>query len=113
VARLYADENVPVPIVVALRALGHDVLTVHEAGNGNRRVLDPAVVAYAHEQCRAVLTYNRSDFIKLHHLGNAHSGIIVCKVDPDRARHVARIDAAIRERPDLAGQLIKVNRTET
>ena len=32
-ARLYANENFPYQVVIALRALGHDVLTVQEAGN--------------------------------------------------------------------------------
>lgn len=31
-ARLYADENFPFPVVVCLRALGHDVLTTNDAG---------------------------------------------------------------------------------
>jgi hypothetical protein len=31
-ARLYADEQYPYPVVEFLRALGHDVLTVQEAG---------------------------------------------------------------------------------
>ena len=32
-ARLYADEQYPLPVVEFLRPLGHDVLTVQEAGN--------------------------------------------------------------------------------
>jgi hypothetical protein len=112
VAWLYADENVPLPLVVVLRDLGHDILTVHEAGQGNKRIADPAVVAFAHALGRAVLTFNRSDFIRLHHQDDAHSGIIVCRQHPDRAQLAARIDAAIRECPNLAGQLIKVNRPE-
>ena len=31
-ARLYADENFALPVVLALRRLGHDVLTTHDAG---------------------------------------------------------------------------------
>jgi hypothetical protein len=33
VAHLYANENFPLPVVEALRRLGHDVLTSREAGN--------------------------------------------------------------------------------
>jgi hypothetical protein len=33
-ARLYSNENFPLPVVEKLRALGHDVLTVQEAGAG-------------------------------------------------------------------------------
>ncbi len=46
-ARLYADENVPVPVVGELRELGHDVLTAVEDGNGNRRYPDAGVYATA------------------------------------------------------------------
>ena len=31
-ARLFADENFPLPAVEALRRLGYNVLTIHEAG---------------------------------------------------------------------------------
>ena len=40
-ARLYADEQFPRPVVAYLRSLGHDVLTVQEAGNGGAS--DPEV----------------------------------------------------------------------
>lgn len=32
-ARLYANENFPRQVAIILRELGHDVLTVQEAGN--------------------------------------------------------------------------------
>jgi hypothetical protein len=31
-ARLYSNENFPLPVVHRLRTLGHDVLTIQEAG---------------------------------------------------------------------------------
>jgi hypothetical protein len=37
-ARLYANENFPFPVVEELRRLGHDVLTTLEAGNAGRRL---------------------------------------------------------------------------
>ena len=33
-ARFYTDENFPRPVIEFLRAMGHDVLTSQEAGNG-------------------------------------------------------------------------------
>ena len=42
-ARLYADENVPFPVVEELRRLGHDVLTIFEDGKANRRYPDASV----------------------------------------------------------------------
>ena len=66
-ARFYSNENFPQPVVEALRGLGHDVLTSLEAGNANRRIEDPEVLAYATSLGRAVLTLNRRDFRRLHH----------------------------------------------
>ncbi len=40
-ARLYADEQFPRPVVERLQNLGHDVLTVQAAGNA--RAFDPEV----------------------------------------------------------------------
>jgi hypothetical protein len=46
-ARLFANENFPLAVVRELRSLGHDVLTVVEAGNAGQRIPDEAVLAYA------------------------------------------------------------------
>jgi Domain of unknown function (DUF5615) len=35
-ARLYANENFPLLVVLELRRLGHDVVTVRETGKANR-----------------------------------------------------------------------------
>ena len=37
-ARFFADEQFPLPVVELLRNLGHDVLTVQEAGNANQQI---------------------------------------------------------------------------
>ncbi len=39
-ARLYADEQFPRETVLILRTLGHDVLTVQEAGKANQKIPD-------------------------------------------------------------------------
>lgn len=62
-ARLYADENFPLPVVQALRRLGHDVLTSLDAGNAGRAVPDDEVLAFAVAGGRAVLTLNRRHFV--------------------------------------------------
>ena len=41
-ASLFADENVPFPLVEALRNLGHDVLRAIEAGRANQGIPDRA-----------------------------------------------------------------------
>lgn len=38
-ARLYADEQYPYPVVEYLRILGHDILTVQEAGQANQKII--------------------------------------------------------------------------
>lgn len=61
--RLYANENFPLPVVAALRALGRDVLTSLEAGNAGRSIPDDAVLRFATAQGRALLTINRKHFL--------------------------------------------------
>jgi len=39
-ARLYANENFPLPVVEELRRLGHDVLTMREAGQASESMPD-------------------------------------------------------------------------
>jgi len=110
VAFFYADEQYPKRVVEFLRTLGHDVLTVQEAGNANQKISDEEVLAFALSIDRAILTLNRRHFIKLHTLQPDHAGIIVCKDDSNRERLAARIDEAIANLETLRGMLIRVNR---
>jgi predicted nuclease of predicted toxin-antitoxin system len=109
-ARFYVDEGFPKTVAQLLRDLGHDVLTVQEAGQANQRIPDDQVLAFATAQERAVLTVNRGDFIRLHLQNPDHAGIIVCTEDIDRARLASRIHAAVSAEEMLAGKLIRVNR---
>ena len=109
--RLYADENFPRPAVQELRNLGYDVWTVQEAGQGEQRITDDAVLAFAHLEGRAVVTHNRRDFIHLHRQSAEHSGIIVCTVDHNHLALALRIKEAITGLSSLDGQLVKVNRS--
>lgn len=81
-ARLYADENVPLQVVTRLRELGHDVLTVVEDGKGNRRYPDALVLRDAAASGRAVVTLNRTHFRRLHDESSSHGGIVLCTYDP-------------------------------
>jgi hypothetical protein len=112
-ARLYADENFPFPVVEELRSLGHDVLTMVEDGQANKRVSDEQVLTIAYSKQRTLLTTNRKHFIRLHNDNAPHSGIIVCTFDPDFVGQAKRIDQAIRDHEDLARALIRVNRSVT
>src|SRR5579872_2937717 len=107
-ALLYADENFDYPVVENLRLLGHDVITVQEAGRAGGD--DAQVLADATASGRAVLTFNRRHFQRLHRQSTNHSGIIACTWDSDRAALAARIDQAIAAAGLLAGQYLRVTR---
>lgn len=109
-ARLYANENFPYAVVRELRSLGHDVLTVVEAGNAGQRIPDEAVLAYATQAERAVLTINRRDFICLHRQGVSHSGIIACTQDADTIGQAQRIHAAVMAAGPLTNSLLRIVR---
>lgn len=109
-ARLYANENFPRPVVVVLRDLGHDVLTTHETGHSGRAVPDAEVLSFAIAERRAVLTINRRDFIRLHQLDSDHAGIVVCSQESAFRAQAERIDAAIRAAGEVEGKLLRVNR---
>jgi hypothetical protein len=65
-ARLYANENFPLPVVAALRQAGHDVITVAETGKAEQAWPDEDVLEFATQDDRALLTLNRKHFIRLH-----------------------------------------------
>ena len=108
-ARLFADENFPLPAVDELRRLGHDVETTSDAGLANRAVPDDEVLRYAIKARRAVLTLNRRDFFQLSRQVPHHSGIIACTRDEDFILLASRIHAAIHTHPSLDGLVIRIN----
>jgi Domain of unknown function (DUF5615) len=111
-ARLYGNENFPLPVVQELRRLGHDVLTASEAGRVGQAWPDQAVLDFAVADGRAVLTLNRKHFVRLHEVQPDHAGIVVCTVDRDFVGQAARIHATIAGRESLVGQLLRVNRPQ-
>jgi hypothetical protein len=109
-ARLYANENFPLPVVEALDALGHDVLTSATAGNAGRAVPDEEVLRFARAENRALLTLNRRHFMRLVRGRTDHPGLIACTFDPDFGRQARAIHALIADRSDLSGQVLRVYR---
>lgn len=109
-ARLFADENFPLPVVQELRSLGHDVVTIQEAGMAERGVSDADVLTHAASGGRAVLTLNRKHFIQLHRQRPGHPGIVACTSDPDFTAQARRIHLVLCTEADLSNQLIRVNR---
>lgn len=109
-ARLYTNENFPLPVVEELRSLGHDVLTSQEAGQAYQAISDHDVLTSARTTNRILLTLNRRHFIRLHQDMPDHAGIIVCTFDPDFAGHARRIHESLVTEDTLVGRLIRVNR---
>ncbi|HUY32429.1 MAG TPA: DUF5615 family PIN-like protein [Pirellulales bacterium] len=109
-ARLYANENFPLPVVEELRRLGHDVITIQETGKADQRVPDDQVLQFAVADARAVVTLNRKHFRRLHQQYPAHRGIIVCTVDEDFVGQAQRIHTEISTAGNLSGKLVRVNR---
>lgn len=109
-ARIYSNENFPLPVVQQLRQLGHDVLTIQETGKAEQAMSDEAVLMFAITDKRALLTLNRKHFIQLHKEEPNHFGIIVCSFDPDFIEQANRIHNSIQSEDPLPGKLIRVNR---
>lgn len=109
-ARFFADENFPLPVVDELRLLGHDVLTIQDAGMANQRIDDKSILKFAAEQNRALLTINRKHFIKLDKEFNTHNGVIACTIDLDFERQAKRIHEAVEAEISIKAKLIRINR---
>jgi len=106
----YADENFPLDVVIELRRLGNDVLTVFEDGRANQAVEDEKVLRRAVKLGRAVLTINRIDFKKLHQSNPNHSGIVICTFDGDFAGQAQRIHETCGKLPEIKNELVRIYR---
>lgn len=109
-ALLYSNENFPLAAVHSLRDFGHDVLTTLEAGQANQAIQDEAVVQYAINLNRIVITLNKRDFINIHRKNSNHVGIIVCSTDSDFFALAERVNNALQEHNPAHGKLIRVNK---
>lgn len=78
--RLLIDEMYSPAIAEQLRARGHDAIAVHDA-TGLGGLSDIALLTWAHDHGRAIVTENVADFLTLHadrlQSGERHSGIIL------------------------------------
>lgn len=108
-AKVYADEQFPLPVVKILRELGHDVLTVQESNNTS--ISDEEVLFFAIQEQRIVLTQNRRHFIRLHQQHSHHTGIVVCTEDRNVEQLAQRIHQVLSSNNTLRGQLIRVTRS--
>jgi len=111
-AKLYANENFPLPVVEELRRLGHDVVTIRETGDSNKAMPDAFILKYASENARILLSFNRKHFIQLHQKHQKHHGIIVCSFDRDFIALAKRIHEQLTFTTQWEGQLVRINRPE-
>ena len=112
-ARFYANEYFPWPVIAELRQREHDVLTTGETGKAGRAIPDPEVLQFAIADQRTILTQNRRDFIRLHSVRPDHFGIVVCTHDPDVSALAERIHTVVSAESSLTGKLIRITRTSS
>lgn len=109
-ARLYLDENIDTSLCLPLIEYGHDVITVLDAGNSGDS--DEAILKYAIENTRAVVTHNRRHFMRLHKAHEEiHCGIVICTYDPDLVMLALHIHEALDTNEPIENKLIRVTRT--
>ena len=94
---LYLDEDISRNLAAMLRAKDFDAISAHELGQTGDQWDDARHLAYAAENGRALLGFNRDDYIVLDHeyrqSGREHYGIIIAKQLPigELARQVLRL----------------------
>ncbi len=80
---LYADEDIPLPLVKALRLQGINVICTRDVQMLGKT--DEEQLQYALTRESALLSHNVKDFVVIHRRyikeGKLHSGIIVSKKD--------------------------------
>ena len=106
--RLFADENIPPRIVQGLQNHGVDIITTTDAQLDNRKTSDPDILAYASGVGRAVITFDRGDYKKLHQQSNAHSGIILLKQNMPLPMLIEKVAALALSQADLSGKVHRV-----
>lgn len=78
--RILLDEMLPAVIAQQLRSRGHDVRAVGERPE-LRGLSDPDLFGHAQQDSRAIVTYNREDFLALDRryrdAGRDHHGIVI------------------------------------
>ena len=79
--RIFTDEHLFAGLAAALRARGYDAESCQEAGRASRGLTDEQQLEYSTAQGRALVTFDRGDFIQLDLLwkrqGREHGGLIV------------------------------------
>jgi predicted nuclease of predicted toxin-antitoxin system len=86
--RILVDEDTQARrLIEMLRADGHDVLTIGEAGVTG--IPDASVMELAKVQQRILLTRNCDDFLPIHEANPEHSGILAIYQDADPMKNMS------------------------
>ena len=107
---LLADENFALPVVSRLRSFGYDIVTLKDLGLADQQLPDDKVLEKAIELQRAVITFNRKDFIKLHRTNDQHYGIIIATFDTAFSSLAGRIHLQLLNTDSIVGKLIRVTK---
>ena len=74
-------------LVNLLRGVGHDVITVNDAGLGG--LPDNVVFEYARQHKRVIITRNCDDFLELHQVNQIHAGILAVYQNSDVLKNMS------------------------
>lgn len=97
--RFFTDEDIYGPVAAKLRQRGHDAVSAPEAQRLGEE--DPLQLAWAASEGRVIVTFNVTDFARLHHAWIAsaqhHAGIIVSRQRPigDLLSRLAHLAASL------------------
>ena len=103
--RFHLDQHVANDVAHGLRLRGIDVSTTHEAGLQDAE--DLAHIAYALSEGRVIFTQD-DDFLRHHHAGVIHTGIVYSKQGSRSIGEIVRYLKLIHDcldEADMAGQL--------
>ena len=103
--RFHLDQHVANAVAHGLRLRGIDVSTTHEAGLQDAE--DLAHIAYALAQGRVVFTQD-DDFLRHHHTGMSHAGIVYSKQGAHSIGEIVRYLKLLHDcldEADMEGQL--------
>jgi len=114
--KVYLDEDFSPNLAGLLRQRGIDATSAHEIGN--TQLDDPAQLAYATREGRAIITANVVDFIELAHgavrTNTEHAGIVLVPSsfpgDEFQAIADAIVDALKPYREGLQGAVVYIKR---
>ncbi len=86
--KLLVDVSAGLAIGEVLRTLGHDVVLVRDR---DARMADVDILAWAAAESRAVVTMDKDFGALVYHSGQAHSGILLLRMEDARTAEKERV----------------------